>query len=78
MMISSPPSAPSFPDRSHSPEDLVRLAKESPLALKWPIVVDRVSGRASAGDSDGVKDMLEYLRNQRNISPKSSFHDVPT
>ncbi|KAI0277789.1 hypothetical protein BGY98DRAFT_977488 [Russula aff. rugulosa BPL654] len=41
---------------------LVRLAQKSPLAFKWPIVVDWTSGRATAGDSEGVKDILEYLR----------------
>jgi hypothetical protein len=45
---------------------LVRLAQKSPLALKWPIVVDWTSGRASAGDSEGVKDILEYLRKKRD------------
>ncbi len=51
-LISSHPSAPSLPDRPHSPEGLVRLAQKSPLALRWPIVVDWTSGRASAGDVD--------------------------
>ena len=65
-LISSHPSAPSLPDRPHSPEGLVRLAQKSPLALKWPIIVDWTSGRASAGDSEGVKDILEYLRKKRD------------
>jgi hypothetical protein len=30
--------------------------------LKWPIVVDWAGGRATAGDAEGVKDILEYLR----------------
>jgi hypothetical protein len=34
--------------------------------LKWPIIVDWTSGRASAGDSEGVKDILEYLRKKRD------------
>ncbi|KAF8494327.1 hypothetical protein F5888DRAFT_1795121 [Russula emetica] len=65
-LISSHPSAPSLPDRPHSPEGLLRLAQKSPLALKWPIVVDWTSGRATAGDSEGVKDILEYLRKKRD------------
>lgn len=65
-LISSHPSAPSLPDRPHSPEGLVRLVQKSPLALKWPIVVDWTSGRASAGDSESVKDILEYLRKKRD------------
>ncbi|KAH9056468.1 hypothetical protein EDB87DRAFT_1566578 [Lactarius vividus] len=65
-LISSHPSAPSLPDRPHSPEGLVRLAEKSPQAIKWPIVVDWTNGRASAGDSEGVKDILEYLRKKRD------------
>jgi hypothetical protein len=65
-LISSHPSAPCLPDRPYSPEGLVRLAQKSPLALKWPIVVDWTSGRASAGDVEGVKDILEYLRKKRD------------
>ena len=65
-LISSHPSAPSLPDRPHSPEGLVRLAQKSPLAMKWPIVVDWTNGRASAGDSEGVKDILEYMRKRRD------------
>ncbi len=65
-LISSHPSAPSLPDRPHSPEGLARLAQKSPLAIKWPIVVDWTNGRASAGDSEGVKDILEYLRKKRD------------
>lgn len=65
-LISSHPSAPSLPDRPHAPEGLVRLAQKSPLAIKWPIVVDWTNGRASAGDSEGVKDILEYMRKKRD------------
>ncbi|KAI0270541.1 hypothetical protein BC834DRAFT_861921 [Gloeopeniophorella convolvens] len=65
-LISSHPSAPSLPDRPHSAEGLVRLAEKNPHALKWPIVVDWTSGRASAGDSDGVKAILEHLRKKRD------------
>ncbi len=74
-LISSHPSAPSLPDRPHSPEGLVRLAENSPLALKWPIVVDWSSGRATAGDSEGVKDILEYQRKKRDgeITPLYSI-----
>jgi len=47
--------------------------------------VDWTSVRASAGGTEGVKDMLEYLRKKRNgevkeeaeYEPKGGFHDVP-
>jgi Protein of unknown function (DUF1687) len=61
-LMSSHPSVPSLPDRPNSLEGLVRLAQKSPLALKWPIVVDWTSSRASTRNSEGVKDILEYLR----------------
>jgi hypothetical protein len=76
-LISSHPSAPSLPDRPHSPEGLVRLAQKSPLALKWPIVVDWTSGRATAGDSEGVKDILEYLRKKRDGEVKEEEEYKP-
>ncbi|KAI9507312.1 thioredoxin-like protein [Russula earlei] len=69
-LISSHPSSPSLPDRPHSPEGLVRLAQKTPLALKWPIVVDWTNGRASAGNSEGVGDVLEYLRKRRDGEAK--------
>ena len=47
--------------------------------------MDRTSVRASAGGTEGVEDMLEYLRKKRNrevkeeleYKPKGGFHDVP-
>ncbi|KAI0299070.1 hypothetical protein B0F90DRAFT_1810792 [Multifurca ochricompacta] len=71
-LISSHPSAPSLPDRPHSPEGLVRLAQKSPLALKWPIVVDWTSGRASAGDSEGKKRDGE-IKEDEEYKPKGWF-----
>jgi hypothetical protein len=40
---------------------LASPVKKSLITLKWPIVVDWTSGHASAEDSEGVKDLLEYL-----------------
>ncbi|THH19212.1 hypothetical protein EW146_g1906 [Bondarzewia mesenterica] len=65
-LISADPSAPSLSDRPHSAEGLVRLAGDNPNAVKWPIVVDWTGGRASVGDIEGVKDMLEILRKKRD------------
>jgi len=47
--------------------------------------VDWTSVRASAGGTEGVKDMSEYLRKKGNredkeegeYKPKGDFHDVP-
>ena len=76
-LLSSHPSAPSLLDRPHSPEGLVRLAQKSPLAMKWPIVVDWTNGRASAGDSEGVKDILEYMRKKRDGEVKDEEEFKP-
>jgi hypothetical protein len=76
-LISSHPSAPSLPDRPHSAEGLIRLAQKSPQAIKWPILVDWTNGRASAGDSEGVKDILEYMRKKRDGEVKEEEEFKP-
>ena len=76
-LISSHPSAPSLPDMPSSPEGLIRLAHKSPQAIKWPIVVDWTNGRASAGDSEGVKDILEYMRKKRDGEVKEEEEFKP-
>lgn len=45
---------------------LAELAKKNPSLLKWPIVVDWLNGRASVGDVDGVRQMLEAIRKERD------------
>ncbi|KZP27911.1 hypothetical protein FIBSPDRAFT_853096 [Athelia psychrophila] len=45
---------------------VAQLARESPDALRWPIVVDWTGGRASVGDVEGVKGILEAIRAQRD------------
>lgn len=47
-------------------QDVLDAVKRSPSALRWPIVVDWMGGRASVGDVDGVKDILENLRKDRD------------
>ena len=53
---------PSGPDIN----GVVRLAKTNPNALKWPIVVDWMHGRAAVGNVEGVKGILEELRRERD------------
>ena len=53
--------------------------------MKWPIVVDWTSGRATAGDFEGVKDILEYqerrgmekLKRKRIVNQRAGSHDLP-
>ncbi|KZV73648.1 hypothetical protein PENSPDRAFT_674461 [Peniophora sp. CONT] len=72
VLLSSHPSAPSGEDRPTTPEGVVDVATRTPNALKWPIVVDWNSGRAAAGNLDGVVEMLEHLRKVRDGEVKES------
>ena len=49
---------------------IANLAQENPAALKWPIVVDWTAGHASVGDVEGVKAILEKLRQRRDGEAK--------
>jgi len=46
-------------------KEIAELAEKNPKALKWPIVVNWNDGKASIG-VDGVKDILETLRQRRD------------
>ena len=54
------------PEKPADVEAIPKLASQHPNALKWPIVVDWAGGRASVGNVDGVKAMLEELRKVRD------------
>ncbi|KAI6143214.1 hypothetical protein BKA82DRAFT_4183867 [Pisolithus tinctorius] len=43
-------------------------------SLKWPLVVDWHGGKASVGDVDGVKNMLEALRKRRDGEVKDDVN----
>ncbi|KAI0027863.1 hypothetical protein K488DRAFT_19830, partial [Vararia minispora EC-137] len=47
--------------RPTTPEAPVRLVESTPNVLKWPVVVDWSSGRAAAGSTEGILEILEYL-----------------
>ena len=66
VLLSSHPSAPSGEDRPTTPEGIVDVAARTPNALRWPIIVDWNSGKAAAGNLDGVVEMLEHLRKIRD------------
>lgn len=53
------------------------LVTKNPEAFKWPLVVDWNGGRASVGDVDGVKTILEALRQRRDGEVKDDV-DRPT
>jgi arsenate reductase-like glutaredoxin family protein len=57
------------PAASEEPKTLKaisELAAKNPNALKWPIVVDWNGGKAAIGNEQGVKDILEDLRQRRD------------
>ncbi|TDL13442.1 hypothetical protein BD410DRAFT_797620, partial [Rickenella mellea] len=62
--VSAHPSAPSAAEQPQSPSELSDLAKKNLNAVKWPIVVDWMGGRASIGDVDGVKRMLDAIKSE--------------
>ena len=49
-----------------STSGLAKLASQEPRALKWPIVVNWMDGKAAVGDVEGVKKILEDMRKQRD------------
>ena len=63
--ISSHPSSMGL-EKQMTHETMEELAKTNPSALKWPIVVDWLNGRASVGDVEGVRQILEAIRKERD------------
>ncbi|KAJ6569461.1 thioredoxin-like protein [Mycena capillaripes] len=45
---------------------IASLGRDKPNTFKWPVVVDWNAGKASIGDVDGVKGILELLRQKRD------------
>jgi len=66
LFLSAHYSAPSGSDQPTTIQGISELAQKNPNALKWPIVVDWLDGQASVGDVEGVKKILERLRQKRD------------
>ncbi|KAH7912066.1 hypothetical protein BJ138DRAFT_1125539 [Hygrophoropsis aurantiaca] len=64
VFLSAHPSTPQV--HPTTPTTLSRLVAQNPNALRWPIVVDWIAGRASVGDLDGVTAILEGIRRKRD------------
>jgi hypothetical protein len=56
---------------------IAELANKNLNALKWPIVVDWTGGRASIGEVDGVKGILEAIRQERDGESKGAGEHQP-
>ncbi|PBK60974.1 hypothetical protein ARMSODRAFT_965338 [Armillaria solidipes] len=66
IFLSAHPSAPYDGDQPSTLGGVFQAASRNPNALKWPIVVDWFGGKASVGDIEGVKKILEDLRRERD------------
>ncbi|KAJ3746307.1 thioredoxin-like protein [Lentinula detonsa] len=78
IFLSSHPSTPSGSEAPQTASAIHDIGAKNPNVMKWPIVVDWTAGKASIGDIEGVKSMLETLRKQRDGEiPKDEKIDQP-
>jgi hypothetical protein len=77
LFLSAHPTAPSTFDQPTTAKQVVELAEKNPLAIKWPIVVDWSIGKVSIGDVEGVKGILETLRQRRDGEYEEEKVDQP-
>lgn len=64
-------------EQPKSLKDIAELAEKNPKALKWPIVVNWNEGKASIGDIEGVRSILEALRKKRDGELEDEAVDQP-
>lgn len=72
--LSAHPSAPGLSEQPQTAAAMSNLVSRHPEALKWPLVVDWHGGKASVGDVDGVKNILEALRKRRDGEVKDDVN----
>jgi len=77
VFLSAHPSGPTYFDKPSTAQGIAELAKKNPLAIKWPIVVDWSIGKVSIGDVEGVKGILETLRQKRDGEYEEEKVDQP-
>ncbi|KAG2125751.1 hypothetical protein DEU56DRAFT_564203 [Suillus clintonianus] len=75
--LSAHPASPGPGEEPKSVKGIVSLAEQNPNVFKWPVVVDWIGGRASVGDVEGVKAILEAIRQQRDGEVKQDEVDQP-
>lgn len=66
VFLSAHPSAANITEEPTTLKGIAALAEANPNAFKWPIVVDWVDGKASIGNAEGVKEILESIRKKRD------------
>ena len=77
VFLSAHPSGPTTFDQPTTVKGIAELAEKNPLAIKWPIVVGWSIGKASVGDVEGVKGILEILRQKRDGEYEEEKIDQP-
>ena len=77
VFLSAHPLGQSPLDKPSTVKGIAELAARNPLALKWPIVVDWNGGKVSIGDVEGVKGILESLRQKRDGESEEEKIDQP-
>lgn len=75
--LSAHPASSGLGEQPQSVKGIVSLAEQNPNVFKWPVVVDWIGGRASVGDVEGVKDILEAIRQRRDGEVKQDEVDQP-
>lgn len=61
---------PSAPEGRLDGEKLAKVARENANSIKWPIVVNWDTSLATLGDAEGVKEILEQIREKRDGEKK--------
>ena len=77
VFLSAHPAGPTIFDQPTTAKGIAELAEKNPLAIKWPIVVDWSIGKVSVGDVEGVKGILETLRQKRDGEYEEEKVDQP-
>jgi hypothetical protein len=76
--LSAHPAVPVGSERPETLSDVAKLGRQYPNAMRWPIVVDWLGGKASVGDIEGVKGILESLRQRRDGEAQNEGVHRPT
>ena len=77
VFLSAHPSGPSTFDQPTTAQGIAELAEKNPLVIKWPIIVNWNDGQVSIGDAEGVKGILETLRQKRDGEYEEEKVDQP-
>ena len=66
VFLSAHSSAVNIAEQLTTSEEIATLAETNPNAFKWPFVIDLMDGKASIGNTEGVKEILKLIPKKRN------------